>query len=63
MTDGKLFVPRLNVPEDEQACLQIGSAFGILREHIELVDIRGILRHGGGLNCISWNVQLYDSIL
>ena len=38
LTDGKLFLPRLNVPEDEQACAQIGSALGIPREHIELVD-------------------------
>lgn len=63
LTDGKLFLPRLNVPEDEQACAQIGSALGIPREHIELVDITGVLRNGGGLNCISWNVSLYDSIL
>ncbi len=63
MTEGKLFIPRLNSLEDEQACAQIGSAFGIPREHIELVDITGILKNGGGLNCISWNVTLYDSIL
>ena len=63
LADGKLFLPRLNTPEDEQACAQIGSAFGIPREDIELVDIAGVLRHGGGLNCISWNVTLYDSIL
>ena len=63
LTDGKLFLPRLNVPEDEQACAQIGSALGVPREHIELVDITGVLRNGGGLNCISWNVSLYNSIL
>ena len=63
LTNGILFLPRLNTPEDEQAGAQIGSAFGIPREDIELVDITGILRHGGGLNCISWNVTLYDSIL
>ena len=63
LVGGKLFIPRLNAPEDEQACAQISSAFGIPREHIELVDISGILRHGGGLNCISWNATLYDSIL
>ena len=62
LTDGKLFLPRLNA-EDEQACAQIGSALGVPREHIELVDITGVLRNGGGLNCISWNVSLYDSIL
>ena len=48
---------------DEQACAQIGSALGVPREHIELVDITGVLKNGGGLNCISWNVSLYDSIL
>jgi agmatine/peptidylarginine deiminase len=63
LTDGKVFLPRLNAPEDEQACAQIGSALGVPREHIELVDITGVLRNGGGLNCISWNVSLYDSIL
>lgn len=55
LADRKLFLPRLNTPEDEQACAQIGAALGIPRKHIELVDISGILRHGGGLNCISWN--------
>lgn len=54
---------QLNVPEDEQACAQIGSALGVPSEHIELVDITGVLKNGGGLNCISWNVSLYDSIL
>ena len=63
LTNGKLFLPKLNALEDEQACTQIGAAFGIPRKHIELVDITGVLKHGGGLNCISWNVQLYDSIL
>ena len=55
LADRKLFLPRLNTPEDEQACAQIGTAFGIPREHIELVDITGVMRNGGGLNCISWN--------
>ena len=56
LADRKLFLPRLNTSEDEQACAQIGAALGIPREHIELVDdITGILRHGGGINCISWN--------
>lgn len=63
LADRKLFLPRLNTPEDEQACAQIGDAFGIPREHIELVDITGILRHGGGLNCISWNgISVFNDI-
>lgn len=55
LADGKLFLPRLNTPEDEQACEQIGAALSIPRENIELIDISGVLKIGGGLNCISWN--------
>ena len=58
LADRKLFLPCLNAPEDEQACMQIGSAFGIPRNDIELVDISGVLKQGGGLNCISWNNNL-----
>ena len=55
LADDHLFLPRLNSPEDEQACTQIGTALSIPRENIELIDISGVLRNGGGLNCISWN--------
>lgn len=54
--DNRLFVPRLNAEEDEQACAQLGEAFGIPRKHIELIDINTLLRLGGGLNCVSWTI-------
>jgi len=56
LVDGKLFVPRLNSEEDEQACEQLSAALGIRKEHVELIDIHTVLKAGGGLNCVSWTI-------
>lgn len=56
LVDGKLFIPRLYAEEDEQARSQLSIALNIPQEHIEMVDIRTILKAGGGLNCISWTI-------
>lgn len=56
LVDGKLFMPRLNAEEDEQAYTQLSVALNIPTKHIELIDIHTILKAGGGLNCISWTI-------
>ena len=56
LVDGRLFMPRLNAEEDEQACTQLGAALNISREHIELIDVHTLLKAGGGLNCVSWTI-------
>lgn len=50
---GNLIVlPSLGIEEDEQALEQIK---GYYPDHfIEQLDIRGLIKHGGGLNCTSW---------
>lgn len=53
-TDKVLIVPKLNIPEDEQALKQIEAAFPAYRGRIEMVDVSGLVKIGGGLNCCSW---------
>lgn len=52
-----IIVPTLNIREDGQALRQIEEAFPDYRGRVEAVDASGIICHGGGLNCISWNIR------
>ena len=56
-TKNVIIVPIFNLKEDEQALQQIEDAFPDYQGRIEAVDISDIIRHGGGLNCISWNIK------
>ena len=50
-----IFVPKLNIPSDEIAIEQIGNIFKDCKIVPVLAD--GIVRRGGALNCISWNIK------
>lgn len=53
---GKLILlPSLNRIEDEIACSQFEETFK--GYHIEQIDVREIVKLGGALNCISWNIK------
>lgn len=56
-TKDVIIVPVFNIREDEQALRQIEAAFPDYRGRIETVDASSIICHGGGLNCISWNIK------
>lgn len=56
-TKNVIIVPVFNIKEDEQALQQIEVAFPDYHGRIEPVDISNIISHGGGLNCISWNIK------
>lgn len=50
-----IFVPKLNIPSDEMAVEQIGNIYKDCKIVPVLAD--GIVRRGGALNCISWNIK------
>ena len=56
-TKDVIIVPAFNIKEDEQALRQIEEAFINYQGRIEPVNISSIIHHGGGLNCISWNIK------
>lgn len=55
-TKNLIVVPAFNIQEDEQALQQIENAFPDYHGRIESVNTSDIIHHGGGLNCISWNI-------
>lgn len=57
-TKNVILVPVFNIKEDGEALRQIADAFPDYSGRIEAVDMSGIIRHGGGLNCISWNIRV-----
>jgi agmatine/peptidylarginine deiminase len=61
-TKNVIIVPVFNIKEDEQALQQIKVAFPEYQDCIEPVDISNIINHGGGLNCISWNIKQSSEI-
>lgn len=54
--DNCIFMPAMGIPEDEQAQRQLSDIY-----KCEVVPIRceQLIRRGGALNCISWNIK-YD---
>ena len=58
MQDLILF-PQFGIDEDEQALAQIKEAFPEYssKGHIETINCSEIIKQGGVLNCISWNVK------
>ena len=48
-----IFVPQLEIPSDKLALEQISSIFP--DSTIIPVDVKGIVKKGGALNCVSWN--------
>ncbi len=56
-TKNVIIVPTFNIKEDEQALQQIEEAFPNCKDRIKPVNISNIICHGGGLNCISWNIK------
>lgn len=50
-----ILLPALSTPEDEQAYEQFSEIFSDYQ--IEQVDVSEIVKLGGALNCISWNIK------
>lgn len=50
-----ILLPALGIPEDEQAYEQISRTFSDYQ--IEQVNVAEIIKLGGALNCISWNIK------
>ena len=48
-----IFVPQLEIPSDKLAIEQISSIFP--DSTIIPVEVKGIVKKGGALNCVSWN--------
>ena len=51
----KIFVPQLAIPSDIIAIKQIQDIYTTCK--VVPVFIDGIVRKGGGLNCVTWNIQ------
>ena len=53
-----VLVPQLGIPEDEQALQQIAEAMPLCK--VVGVPALEAVRKGGALNCISWNIKVWD---
>ena len=53
-----VLVPQLGIPEDAQALQQIAEAM----PQCKVVGVRALeaVRKGGALNCIAWNIKVWD---
>ena len=49
-----ILLPAVGIPEDKQAYEQFSKIF--TNYQIEQVDVTEIVKQGGALNCISWNI-------
>ena len=54
-----IIIPKLGIEEDQQAFDQIKAFFPEYteRNRVFQVDTSAVVEEGGGLNCISWNIQ------
>ncbi len=54
-----ILFPQFGITEDDQALAQIKEAFPeyAAKEQIETIDCSSIIKDGGVLNCISWNIK------
>lgn len=55
-TSKAIVVPAFGIKEDAEALTQINSAYPDYGGRIEQTDVSGLVRLGGALNCISWNI-------
>ena len=51
--DNYIFVPQLGIMTDKLALEQISKVFPISK--VVPVEVKGIVKNGGALNCVSWN--------
>ena len=58
LTEQAIFVPIFDKEEDEQALYQIGKCFPDYSNRIIPIQLNGIVKEGGALNCITWNVKI-----
>lgn len=52
-----ILLPWLGIEEDNQAIKQFESLFPEYKRRIVPIDTRSLIKLGGALNCISWNVK------
>lgn len=57
-TDKFIVVPALGIPEDEQAMQQIEKVFPEYKGNIFSVRMEKIVKDGGAMNCITWNIKI-----
>ena len=50
-----ILLPAIGADEDEQAYVQLQEIYK--EYHIEQIDVLSIVKMGGALNCISWNIK------
>lgn len=55
-TSQAIFVPVFGISEDEQALSQIAQCYPLYVNRIIPIKLTGIVKEGGGLNCITWNI-------
>lgn len=51
----KIIMPKLNIPEDKQAEKYVQEAFPDCE--IKSISMRDIVRNGGALHCVTWNIK------
>ena len=56
-TRNLILVPKLNIGEDDQAFEQISSIYSDYKKNVVQIDMSEIIKMGGALNCISWNIM------
>lgn len=56
-TSRVILLPALGIPEDEQALEQIRRLFPDYVGRVEQIPIAPLVRQGGTLNCLTWNIR------
>lgn len=56
-TNQFIVIPALGIPEDEQALKQIEHFFPEYKGNIFSVRMEKIVKDGGAMNCITWNIK------
>ncbi len=56
-TKDLILLPKFGIDEDNQAFEQIENFYPDYRGKIAQVDMTGIVRYGGALNCITWTIK------
>ena len=55
-----LLLPQFGIAEDQQALQQISALFpeAARKDQVHTIDAQELIRDGGALNCISWNIRI-----
>ena len=56
-TSRVILLPALGIPEDAQALEQILRLFPDYSGRVEQIPLASLVRQGGALNCLTWNIR------